>query len=43
MKVEHGELEILKFDIYDQHKQIGNEISEASDNQDKLAAEEIRA
>ena len=49
MEVEHSELDDLMLDIYDQHKQIENEISEASEkvkfakDQDKLAAEEIRA
>ena len=46
---EHSELDDLMLDIYDQHKQIENETSEASEkvkvakDQDKLAAEEIRA
>ena len=49
MEVEHSELDDLVLDIYDQHKQIENETSEASEkvkiakDQDKLVAEEIRA
>ena len=49
MEVEHSELDDLMLDIYDQHKQIENEISEASQkvkfakDQDKLAAGEICA
>ena len=49
VEVEHNELDDLMLDIYDQHKQIENETSEASEkvkvakDQDKLAAEEIRA
>ena len=48
-EAEHSELDDLMLDIYDQHKQIENETSEASEkvkvakDQDKLAAEEIRA
>ena len=49
VEVEHSELDDVMLDIYDQHKQIENETSEASEkvkvvkDQDKLAAEEIRA
>ena len=49
VEVGHSELDDLMLDIYDQHKQIENETSEASEkvkvakDQDKLAAEEIRA
>ena len=49
VEAEHSELDDLMLDIYDQHKQIENETSEASEkvkvakDQDKLAAEEIRA
>ena len=49
MEAEHSELDDLMLDIYDQHKQIENETSEASEkvkvakDQDKLAAEEICA
>ena len=49
VEVEHSELNDLLLDIYDQYKQIVNEISEASEkvkvakDQDKLAAEEICA
>ena len=49
VEVQHSELDDLMLDLYDQHKQIENEISEASEKlkvakyQDKLAAEEIRA
>ena len=31
MEVEHSELDDLMLDIYDQHKQIENETSEASE------------
>ena len=49
VEVGHSELDDLMLDIYDQHKQIENETSEASEklklakDQDKLAAEEICA
>ena len=49
VEVEHSQLNDLLLDIYDQHKQIENETSEASEkvkvakDQDKLAAEEICA
>ena len=49
VEVEHSQLNDLLLDIYDQHKQIENETSEASEKvkvakeQDKLAAEEICA
>ena len=49
MEADHSELNDFMLNIYDQHKQIENEISEASEkvkfakDQDKLAAEEIRA
>ena len=47
MEVELSELDDLMLDIHDQHKQIENEISEASEKvkiskyQDKLAAEDV--
>ena len=49
MEVEQSEVSDFMLDIYDQHKQIENETSEASEkvkvakDQDKLATEEIRA
>ena len=49
VEVGHSELDDLMLDIYDQHKQIENETSEASEkvkvakDQDKLATEEIHA
>ena len=49
VEAEQSELDDLMLDIYDQHKQIENETSEASEklklakDQDKLAAEEICA
>ena len=49
VELEHSELDDLMLDIYDQHKQIENETSEASEkvkiakDHDKLAAEEIYA
>ena len=49
IELEHSELDDLMLNIYDQHKQIENETSEASEkvkiakDQDKIAAEEIRA
>ena len=49
MEVEHSEVIDFMLDIYDQHKQIENETSEASEkvkvakDQDKLATEKIHA